>query len=247
MEDKGFQVFACDPAIRAWADHAHPVAIAAIKDPANAHWLRCGGTWFAGVDCLPNDPEGRLKGGPPLAGKALEGLPDLPLHKAQVSAIYPGYPRPKEGESAAAASYRMTRDAAHVDGLLPVGPKRRRMIREPHAYILGLPLTHVPPNASPLVVWEGSHRIMQAAFRESLGSRPVADWPDIDLTGAYHAARRQCFDTCKRVELPARPGEAVLLHRLALHGMAPWRADDGSARLVAYFRPETTFEDWFAA
>ena len=32
-----------------------PAARAAVSDPANAGWLRCGGTWFAGVDVLAND------------------------------------------------------------------------------------------------------------------------------------------------------------------------------------------------
>jgi len=40
--------------------------------------------------------------------------------------------------------------------------------------------------------------------------------------------------------LPAAPGQAYLLHRLALHGVAPW-ADGAEAsadgRMVAYFRP----------
>ncbi len=52
--------------------------------------------------------------------------------------------------------FRLNRDAAHLDGLLPIGPDKRRMVKEPHAWILGLPLNACGAGASPLVVWEGS-------------------------------------------------------------------------------------------
>ena len=59
------------------------------------------------------------------------------------------------------------------------------------------------------------------------------------------------FDTCKRVEVTARPGEAYLVHRLALHGTAPWRdsAESGTdGRMIVYFRPETGgLGDWLSA
>jgi len=46
----------------------------------------------------------------------------------------------------------------------------------------------------------------------------------------------------------ACPGEALLLHRMILHGMAPW-ADGAAAepegRIIAYFRPEfADVQDW---
>ncbi|MBT8409761.1 MAG: hypothetical protein KJN93_09060, partial [Alphaproteobacteria bacterium] len=131
--------------------------------------------------------------------------------------------------------------------LLPIGPKRRRMLREPHAFILGLPLNDTGPGASPLVVWEGSHRILQGAIGAALAPHKPATWPDVDLTEPYQAARRRCFETCRRVPLHAAPGEALLLHRAVLHGMAPW--EDGAAappegRIVAYFRPTTTLRTW---
>lgn len=70
---------------------------------------------------------------------------------------------------------------------------------------------------------------------------PAKYWPDIDLTDAYHAARREIFDTCPRVAVHARPGEAYLVHRLALHGVAPWAKDakaPSEGRMIVYFRPE---------
>ena len=149
---------------------------------------------------------------------------DLPLHRAQVSVIYPGYPRPRRGESEAAFRYRLNRDAAHVDGLLGVGDAKRRMLKERHAYILGLPLTACSAEASPLTVWEGSHNVMRAAFEAALRGVPEPEWENVDLTELYQQTRREVFETCPRVLVPAQPGEAYLVHRLALHGVAPWGA-----------------------
>ena len=49
-----------EAATRNWADHALPAARAAVTDPANAQWHVCEGTWFVGVDALPNDIRGRV-------------------------------------------------------------------------------------------------------------------------------------------------------------------------------------------
>jgi hypothetical protein len=165
----------------------------------------------------------------------------LPLHRAQVSICYPGYPKPDAGEPETAFRYRLTRDAAHVDGLHAEGPARKRVLKEPHAFVLGLPLNESHPQAAPLVVWNGSHRIMRRMFEAIYGGVPCAAWPAIDATAAYQAARREVFATCRRVPLPARPGEAMLLHRHLLHGVAPWgeaAAPCGDGRIIAYFRPE---------
>jgi len=135
--------------------------------------------------------------------------------------------------------FRRDRDAAHVDGLLPEGPKRRRHLREAHGFVLGLPLNATSAQASPMVVWEGSHLLMRAAFEAALKGVDPADWGEVDLTDIYQETRRTCFETCKRVEIHATPGEAYLVHRLALHGVAPWGAGAADAgRMIAYFRPE---------
>ncbi len=160
MTDRGWRKVGPDRAIAAWARAALPQARHAIAESADP-W-RCGGTWFVGVDALRNDPDGRVAG-VDFPWSAL-GLKPLPLHRAQVSTIRPGYPQPSSEESPAAFRFRQSRDAAHLDGVLPVGPNRRRLIREPHAWILGLPLTDI--RAAPLVVWEGSHRIMGPALRD---------------------------------------------------------------------------------
>jgi len=242
---RGWEVFPAEPAVADWVTHALPAARAAVRDPAHLHWLDCEGTWFIGVDALPNDAAGRVGGSGPLGGAAFEFLRaqygQVALHRGQVSVVYPGYPRPRRGESEAAARYRARRDGAHVDGLKPTGPDRRRHVDEPHAWILGLPLTAASADAAPLVVWDGSHRIMGAAFRRALAGLARADWAGVDITQAYQAARREVFETCPRIEIPARPGEAIALHRHCLHGVAPWR--DGATagpdgRMIAYFRPE---------
>ncbi len=254
LVEKGWQKFAVEPAVNIWANAARKVAETRVRDPQHRReWLTCEGTWFVGVDTLPNTPDGAVAGTGPLTGVALQAATTLygrlPLHRAQVSVIYPGYPKPRDGEGEGAFRYRLIRDAAHVDGVLAVGDDRRRMLRERHAYILGLPLTACSDDASPLVVWEGSHHIMRAAFARVLQGIPQTDWAETDLTDVYRDARRIVFDNCPRLTLPAQPGEAYLIHRHALHGVAPWGADSvapAAGRMIAYFRPEFLSEpnDW---
>jgi hypothetical protein len=252
----GWVKFPADPDVTRWVDSVRKAAIAAASDPANAHWLRCGGTWFVGVDALLNDEFGRVGNGPPLAGNVMRFIREdlstsLPLHRAQISVCYKGYPQPSPEETETAYRYRQKRDAAHVDGLLALGLERRRFLREPHAYILGLPLTEADTDASPLVVWDGSHRILRKAFEAAFAQAPGSEWESIDITEPYQAARREVFASCLRIELPARPGEAILMHRHLLHGVAPW-AENATAsmdgRMVAYFRPVfESMADWLAA
>lgn len=236
---RGWAVFAPEPWLAEWARAARAAVLPVIAGAAR----ECEGTWLVGVDALPNDAAGRV-GGVPLVSAArdiAEALwGGLPLHRAQVSVVYPGYPRPRAGEGAAGFRYRLGRDAAHVDGLLAVGEARRRMLRERHAYLLGLPLTETDAGASPLVVWEGSHHVMRRAFETALAGIDAHDWGEVDLTETYHAARREVFETCARVPIHARPGAACLVHRMALHGVAPWQKGAKAppeGRMVAYFRP----------
>ena len=242
FDAKGWARFGFDPAVQAWVDHVRPLAIAAQKDPAHAAWWRCDDSWFVGVNALDNDGQGRVADGPPLDGAAMafaRGLADLPLDQAQISTMFPGYPRRGAEETEAAHRYRARRDSAHVDGLKPFGPERRRQVDEAHAWLLGVPLTNTP--ASPFVLWEGSHLIMQAAFREAFAGVAPEEMKTHDVTDAYQAARREVFATCPRIELVAKPGEAYVLHRHALHGVAPWAEGltaGPEGRMIAYFRPE---------
>lgn len=215
-----------------------------IVAPRHAAQWHCEGTWFVGVDALDNGPDGQVADAP-LCGPAIKAVRAafgaLPWHKAQVSVLRPGYPKPRAGESAPAFRYRLHRDAAHVDGLLPEGPQRRRFVREPHAFILGLPLNDSPPDAAPLVVWEGSHRIMSPVFQSAFAGKSEAACHATDVTDAYQAARKRVFETCRRRVICQPPGSAVLLHPHLLHGVAPW--NDGvtgpqEGRMIAYFRPQ---------
>ena len=91
--------------------------------------------------------------------------------------------------------------------LLAVGAEKRRFPREYHAFILGIPLDTVEEGSSPLVVWEGSHAIVKRALGDQLGPHPPERWHEIDVTEAYHAARREAFDQCRPVALTANAGE----------------------------------------
>jgi hypothetical protein len=249
--EHGYVTFPVDPHIQAWAGAALTATREALTDPETAtKTLYCQGTWLAGMDVLPNATDGSVAG-VPLAGAAVDAVAALGLtpaawHRAQVSIVYPGYPKPREGESDTAANYRVRRDAAHVDGLLPVGPDRQRKLQEPHAFVLGVPLNAAPATASPLSVWAGSHRILGPALSDQLRQTPKAVWSDVDLTQTYQTARRACFEHCERITLPGAPGEAVLLHRHLLHGVAPWEAGAlAEGRMIAYFRPEfPNIHDW---
>jgi len=236
--DEGWARLPWNAATAAWAAAAGEAARGVLADPAmRARWLRHGGTWFAGVDALPNAADGSV-GGVPLDGPWRErlGWPG-DWHRAQLSVVYPGYPRRDPDEGEAAHRFRRDRDGAHLDGLLPEGPDRRRHLREPHAFILGLPLSPVTEGAAPFVVWEGSHRVIGRAFAAALDGIASGDWGDIDLTEAYQAARREVFATCPRVVVTARPGEAILCHRRAIHGTAPWTGPAAEGRMVTWFRP----------
>ena len=190
--EHGWAAFPVDSAILDWLDTAEEAARRAVADPAHSQWHRCGGTWFAGVNALDNDVTGTVAGGLPLQGAAIRFAEKLVAERfdwdrAQVSVCYPGYPKQGDGESDAAFAYRRDRDAAHVDGLLPVGPARRRFLREHHRFILGLPTGPADAAASPLVMWEGSHRIVRETFAGTFGDTSPATWRDVDVTEVYHA------------------------------------------------------------
>lgn len=237
----GFTVLPYDRAVADWAMAAHAEAVKITADPTEqSRWLRHGRTWFVGVDSLPNMPDGSI-GGAALAG-AWRDLVRLPTrwHPAQLSVIYPGYPAQDATDTVAAHRFRLTRDAAHLDGLLAEGPDKRRHLREPHGFVLGIGLNAVGPGASPLVVWEGSHHLIRAAFAAAYAGIDPADWGDVDVTDIYQSARAQVFASCPRRIVTPAMGQAVLVHRLAIHGVMPW--DMGAkappeGRMIAYFRP----------
>lgn len=244
--ERGWCRFSLDPVLGQWVEGTIGAAREAVRKPANRQWMRCGGTWFAGVNVLENDSRGAVDGGPALAGRACDfiardlGHPGLAWDRGQVSVCYPGYPRQSAGETDPAYQYRLKCDAAHIDGLLPVGTRRRRFAREYHAFLLGIPMTSSSGDASPFVVWEGSHELVRQTLLDAFEGVPPGKWAEVDVTDVYHGARKHIFQSCPRTLVPAQPGEAFLVHRLALHGIAPW--GDGAkagedARMIVYFRP----------
>ena len=254
---RGWCQFESDPYLLNWIESALPAAQLMVIEPDNAKWLRCGDTWFAGANILPNASDGSVGSSSALGGYAVNfisqalGLSKFDWDKAQVSICYPGYPQRMAMEKEAAFKFRRDRDAAHVDGFLPEGPNRRRFLREWHGFVLAIPLLDYDNDASPFVVWEGSHKVVREAFESLFLNRSPEDWPSIDVTEDYHDIRKKIFNTCQRVEIVAKPGEAYLVHRLALHGVAPWRAPQDSTckeRMICYFRPETgAIEQWLNA
>lgn len=248
----GFITLPVDPAVADWAAAAYPEALKITADPAQrTRWLRHGATWFVGVDTLPNAPDGSI-GGVALGG-GWQDLVQSPSHwhAAQLSVIYPGYPGRDAADTDAAHRFRQTRDAAHLDGLLAEGPDKRRHLREPHGFVLGIGLNAVGPGASPLVVWQGSPELIRAAFAAAYAGIDPADWGDVDVTQVYQAARSQVFATCPRRIVTPAIGQAVLVHRLAVHGVAPWEPGalaPPEGRMIAYFRPILKSPaDWLAA
>ncbi|WP_295317683.1 hypothetical protein, partial [Roseobacter sp.] len=226
-EETGWALFAPEVATVAWAQKARGAGLRALKAPHLAHMYQCERTWFVGLDALPNGPDGDIDGSGPLRGAAVDAVLAqsgfLPtLHRAQLSVVWPGYPRPREGESDAGFRYRRDRDAAHVDGVMREGSPKRRFVREPHAFIIGVTLTETDPGAAPLVVWEGSHLIMARAFRSAFAGHSPDSLSAMDVTEVYQTARREVFDTCPRILLHGSPGTVSMVHRLALHGVAPW-------------------------
>ncbi len=140
--ETGWCRFPHDSQLSAWVDSALASARATLQGPGQSKWLRYQGTWVTGVNALPNNDQGAVGTSGPLRGEVVDfissvlGLEGFPWDAAQVSACYPGYPQPMDGESPGRARYWRERDAAHVDGLLPEGPERQRHLCEHHEFIL---------------------------------------------------------------------------------------------------------------
>ena len=232
-----------------WAAAARPAAAAAARDPAKAHWLRCGGTWFVGVDALPNDAQGRV-GERPAARRCRHGLhPRRTWHfpcrctARRSRSATPAIRSPRREESEAAFSFRLKRDAAHVDGLLAEGPEQA-----PHPE--GAARLYPRPDADRAIRRRSTaYRVgglASASMRdmfEKAARRPCAGdlarhRPHRRLSGG---APRRSSPPAGGSRLPSAPGEAVLLHRHLLHGVAPWGevpTASADGRMIAYFRPE---------
>ena len=205
----GFRVFRFDDRVARWAAAAWAKTPEILADPEMAHWYRHQRTWFVGVDALENSEDGAIDGVP------LEGPWEVtgPWHRGQVSVVFDGYPKQDADESDAAHRFRINRCAAHLDGVLAEGPGKRRYLREPHSFVLGIALNTAEEGAAPLVIWPGSHEIIRAAFVELYRGIDPDKWADVDVTEGYAQARRWVFERCAPVDVPLQPGEAVLVLR----------------------------------
>lgn len=250
--ENGWCLFDYDDVLADWIRVTLPEARATVSDPRHQQWLRHDGTWFAGVNVLNNDVQGKVQNGRRLQGSAVTfieqqlGYGLLSLDKAQLSVCYPGYPKQGKDESIAAHGYRLRRDAAHVDGLLK--HNGQRYCREYHDYILAIAMVEFSHDAAPFVVWRGSHEMVRQALQKELHNHPPERWADIAITQVYTDIRKQVFEQCERLELDLKPGQAFLGHRLLLHGTAPWQAKASASadgRMICFFRPASlSIEQW---
>ncbi len=244
---RGWTGFGYDPVMQAWARACMPLARCLMHNPDHDHWWRCARTWFAGVNILPNAADGSVMASavPALAGEAVSfirqslGYTDVSFDAAQISVVTHGYPKQGEEETDAAYRYRLNRFAAHVDGLERIMPGRRRRLSETHGFLLGIPLADATAEQGAFVVWEGSHEVMRAAFRECFSGIPPQNWRDQDITEVYTQARSRVFDSCDFVRIAPGLGHSYVMHPLTVHGVAPWQGPEAAPRAVAYFRPDT--------
>ena len=71
------------------------------------------------------------------------------------------------------------------------------------------------------MVWEGSHIIMREAFEGVYKGITPKNWRSVDITDVYKKARSQVFKKCKIRRLHIEIGGSYLIHRFAIHGVAP--------------------------
>ena len=110
---------------------------------------------------------------------------------------------------------------------------------------LGLPLNEAAPEAAPHGDLGRQPRDHAGCNGRGASTYPAEEWNRVDVTDIYQAARREVFETCERVTVHAQPGEAYLVHRLSLHGVAPWAGPEVGDRRIAYFRPAVeTVQAW---
>ncbi len=244
---KGWASFPFDPNLYDWAIKVHTLVTKKINSTEGQRKkLRCGDTWFPGVNFLENDSFGNIDGAlfPEKLLKFIKhhepnfgGIFD----KGQISICYTGYPRRMNSESKSSFDFRRNRYAAHIDGILPVGKTRRRFIKEYHSFILGIPINQAGKEASPCVIWEGSHEIIKNELRKYKRLRKISNWGNEDITEFYNDLRKKIFSSCEVKEIWVPMGHAYIINRLSLHGIMPWNQKpkgDENSRMIAYFRPD---------
>jgi hypothetical protein len=93
-----------------------------------------------------------------------------------------------------------------------------------------------------------THVALSEALVSAFAGIDPQHWPALDLTDLHHAARRTIFARCPRIEVTMKSGEIYIAHRLALHGMTPWRGESHApGRTIVYFRtPFADTPDWLS-
>ena len=89
----GYIEFGYDEQIAKWAECAKKKSSGILADPAHLQkWLQCEGTWFVGVDVLPNNSSGDFTNAklPHVFRSFMDKINLKPYHKAQLSVIFPG-------------------------------------------------------------------------------------------------------------------------------------------------------------
>ena len=92
-------------------------------------------------------------------------------------------------EAPNAFKYRKNRFNAHLHGILLFGKAKWLYVREYHTFILGIPLLEDNESVALVVVWEGSHKIMQDYLSKQLIQLKDGLWKNEDITDVYHEAR----------------------------------------------------------
>ncbi|MDG2355629.1 MAG: hypothetical protein P8L82_06390 [Paracoccaceae bacterium] len=220
--------------------------------------FRSGATWFAGINFLDNGIGGDVDGisfssvlWSQISGNF--GVNIKYWDAAQVSICWQGYPGKDPSESEKSFKYRLKKYSSHVDGLIPIGPSKRRFAKEFHAFILGIPITNNRVDSAPLMIWEGSHKIFRNMFSKAFAGLSENEVSNLDVTEIYQKYRRKVFTTCPVKKVFSHNNQPYILDRHLLHGMGPWSAaiDDSllqhrnnlfrinpmSGRIVIYFRP----------
>ena len=222
----------------------------ALTQASEGAEFRCDGAWFPGDQYrwpTAQTAARRSLGVPPLGGAPLRflaealGFAGLAFDRAQLSVCFPGYPR----QGARGDRGRLRLSLASATPPMSTGCGARCRARADGG-------SRRPTASSSACRWwrpirprarsrsgRARTRSCAAPSREAFAGAPPERWREIDVTEAYQEARQRCFETCARVPLPARRGESTIVHRLALHGVAPWTAPaNAPPRAIAYFRPD---------
>ena len=132
--EKGYREFGYDEQVAKWAEFAKKKGNRILADPAQLQkWLQCEGTWFVGVDVLPNDSRGDFINTqfPNVFKSFMSKINLKPYHKAQLSVIFPGYPKPRIGDSEAAFEYRRKEMRLTLMGFYQLVKKKTISCRAP--------------------------------------------------------------------------------------------------------------------